>query len=233
MSGFYTYLWLRESGTPYYAGKGTGRRAFSSSAHGVHRPVDRVRILIQEFPSEEDAFEAEKFLIAYYGRKDLGTGCLRNLTDGGEGSVGAIRSEEFRRNLAERTRGNKYCLGIKQSQETRQKRANKLRGRKRPEEVVKRIADSQRGRKVSLETIQKMKDAAARIPFEVKSLRGRNARAKSPGHTQPHTEEARRKMSESQRNRPPRSPISEETRDRMRKAATEREALKRLRKEGI
>src|SRR5580692_7723704 len=76
---FYTYLWLREDGTPYYVGKGRGRRAFRKGCP----PIDRV--LIQAFPSEEDALTAEIFLIAYYGRKDLGTGILRNLTDGGDG----------------------------------------------------------------------------------------------------------------------------------------------------
>ena len=85
---FYTYLWLREDGTPYYVGKGSGSRAYTSWAHGVHKPAYKNRILVQEFPTEKDAFAAEIFLIAYYGRLDLGTGCLRNLTDGGEGPSG-------------------------------------------------------------------------------------------------------------------------------------------------
>jgi hypothetical protein len=76
---FYTYLWLREDGTPYYVGKGRGRRAFRKGSPSIDR------VLIQAFPSEEDALAAEIFLIAYYGRKDLGTGILRNLTDGGDG----------------------------------------------------------------------------------------------------------------------------------------------------
>lgn len=80
---FYTYTWLRKDGTPYYIGKGTKNRA-TVSCEG-HRPPCVDDIIIQEHQSETDAFEAEKFLIAYYGRKDLGTGLLRNLTDGGDG----------------------------------------------------------------------------------------------------------------------------------------------------
>lgn len=139
MSDFYTYLWLRESGTPYYAGKGTGRRAFSSSAHGVHRPVDRVRILIQEFPSEEDAFEAEKFLIAYYGRIDLGTGCLRNLTDGGEGTSNP--DEETRRKIREARAKQTF------SDETRRKISISGKGRKYPPEFGQQIRERQLGNK--------------------------------------------------------------------------------------
>lgn len=139
MSGFYTYLWLRESGTPYYAGKGTGRRAFSSSALGVHRPVDRVRILIQEFPSEEDAFEAEKFLIAYYGRIDLGTGCLRNLTDGGEGTSNP--DEETRRKIREARAKQTF------SDETRRKISISGKGRKYPPEFGQQIRERQLGNK--------------------------------------------------------------------------------------
>jgi hypothetical protein len=91
---FYTYLWLREDGTPYYVGKGSGQRAWRIGCP----PHDR--ILVQFYPDETSAFAAEIFLIAFYGRKDLGTGCLRNMTDGGEGSCGWVASLETRRRMA-------------------------------------------------------------------------------------------------------------------------------------
>jgi len=94
MGNFYTYLWLRDDGTPYYAGKGKGNRAFTKGSHRVKCPKDSSQIIVQEWLSEEDAFDAEKFLIAYYGRLDLGTGCLRNLTDGGEGFAGLVFTPE-------------------------------------------------------------------------------------------------------------------------------------------
>jgi hypothetical protein len=84
---FYVYMYLRENGTPYYVGKGKESRVYKVSKNH-YPPEDRTRILIQEFSSEEEAFAAEQFFIEYYGRKDLGTGCLRNLTDGGEGTSG-------------------------------------------------------------------------------------------------------------------------------------------------
>ncbi len=85
---FYTYLWLRYDGTPYYVGKGSKDRAFTNCGHLVNRPSTDEFILVQLHESEADAFEAEKFLIAHYGRSDLKTGCLRNLTNGGEGAGG-------------------------------------------------------------------------------------------------------------------------------------------------
>ena len=96
MKIFYTYLWLRENGTPYYVGKGTDNRGFISDGHIVHRPEDDSRILIQEWLSEEDAFSAEIFLISCYGRKDIGTGILYNRTDGGEGNSGYVYEVESR-----------------------------------------------------------------------------------------------------------------------------------------
>ena len=77
--GFYTYLYLREDGTSYYVGKGMGKRAFSSQ-HWVPVPP-KERILIESHASEEEALEAEKLLISYYGRKNNKTGILRNLTN--------------------------------------------------------------------------------------------------------------------------------------------------------
>jgi hypothetical protein len=88
---FYAYLWLREDGTPWYVGKGTRRRAFvahSKSGFTFHPPRDRSRVLILPRASEREAFATEIELIRNWGRKDLGTGCLRNLTDGGDGSSG-------------------------------------------------------------------------------------------------------------------------------------------------
>lgn len=80
---FYTYMWLRENGSPYYVGKGTRARA-----HHWHDRIGSAppknRILLEPHTSEADAFEAEIFLIGYYGRKDQGTGVLSNLTDGGD-----------------------------------------------------------------------------------------------------------------------------------------------------
>src|SRR5258708_37388601 len=82
---FYTYLWLREDGTPYYVGKGSGDRAFYKENHKVNPPPSKDYIIIQEHEDSEEALFAEKFLISYYGRKDLHTGILVNLTDGGDG----------------------------------------------------------------------------------------------------------------------------------------------------
>lgn len=42
----------------------------------------------------EQACEKEKEFIALYGRRDLGTGTLVNLTDGGEGTLGYRHTEE-------------------------------------------------------------------------------------------------------------------------------------------
>ena len=81
---YYSYIWLRADSTPYYVGKGCANRAFVNAGHGVHRPVSRARILVQVWDSEEKALEVEKWYISFYGRKDNGTGILRNLTDGGE-----------------------------------------------------------------------------------------------------------------------------------------------------
>jgi hypothetical protein len=81
---FYTYLYLRDDGTPFYVGKGSGERAFQSRKN--HRPPrNSENILLQEFHTEEDAFAAEMFLISYYGRKDINTGILQNRAAGGVG----------------------------------------------------------------------------------------------------------------------------------------------------
>jgi hypothetical protein len=113
---FYTYMWLREDGTPYYIGKGCGERAFIRRGHRANVPP-KERVVIYAAASEVDAFETEIALIWYYGRKSMGTGCLINLTDGGTGISGAkiVRSEESKRKQAA------TMIGMKRSEETKLK----------------------------------------------------------------------------------------------------------------
>lgn len=97
-SGFYTYLWLRKDGTPYYVGKGTKYRAFVTQYHRVY-PPSKDRIRIQEWPDEKIALAMEMYLIDFYGRLDIGTGCLRNRTDGGEGCSGYKHTEKSKQKI--------------------------------------------------------------------------------------------------------------------------------------
>jgi|10_taG_2_1085330.scaffolds.fasta_scaffold02098_24 hypothetical protein len=95
MNEYYTYAYLREDGTPYYIGKGKGYRATSKKGHFYVPPEDRI-IYLKCNLTEQEAFRHEIYMIDVLGRKDLGTGILRNRTDGGEGASGVMYSEETR-----------------------------------------------------------------------------------------------------------------------------------------
>ncbi len=63
--------------------------------------------IIQEGLNWEEACELEELLILEYGRRDLNTGCLVNLTNGGEGSPGVITSEKTKYKLHLKNIGKK------------------------------------------------------------------------------------------------------------------------------
>jgi hypothetical protein len=92
---FYTYAYLREDKTPYYVGKGSGKRAYKKGPDEIRKPKDKNRIIIlKKNLTEEEAFNHERYMIAVFGRKNNGTGILRNFTDGGQGSSGRVVTEE-------------------------------------------------------------------------------------------------------------------------------------------
>jgi hypothetical protein len=90
---YYTYAYLREDRTPYYIGKGKGYRLYDKR-HKVSIPTKNRIIYLKQNLTENEAFKHEIYMIAVFGRKDLGTGILRNKTDGGEGPSNIIRTEE-------------------------------------------------------------------------------------------------------------------------------------------
>ena len=84
--------------------------------------------------SWELACELEQLMISEYGRIDLHTGSLANLTDGGEGTI-----------------------GTKHSQETKDKRANSNRGKKRTQQTRLKISQALTGKKLSEQHIEKLR----------------------------------------------------------------------------
>ena len=136
---FYVYHWLREDGTPYYVGKGQTNRAFEKRRK-YRPPVNRIKI-IKENLTEKQALDLEMKEIKKYGRKDLGTGILRNKTEGGDGWT---HSEETKTKLSKIRKGvinvgrvpwNKGLKGVQKS--TR-------KGVPRSEETKRRIAEATR-----------------------------------------------------------------------------------------
>jgi hypothetical protein len=132
MSVVYRHIRL-DKNEPFYIGIGEKEnRAYKKNGRSLYwnRIVKKygykVEILFDDLTWEE-AQEKEKEFISLYGRRDLETGILVNLTDGGENPPKMF--------------GNKFNLGRKASLETRKKRSESLKGRTFSEETRKLKSD--------------------------------------------------------------------------------------------
>ena len=104
---FYTYAYLREDGTPYYIGKGKGKRAYDRKRHSAYVPSRNRILILKKNLTEEEAFKHEIYMIDVFGRKDLETGILYNLTDGGDGPSGYRHTEKAKNQMGEKRRGKR------------------------------------------------------------------------------------------------------------------------------
>lgn len=146
---YYVYAYLREDGTPYYIGKGKGRRAYSSR-HTVKVPKDQNRIVfLEKNLSEIGAYALEKRYIEWYGRKIDSSGILRNLTEGGfgvslpgekNGMWGREHSNEARKKISDANRGrpNPHLIALNLSRT----------GQSRSEETKRKISETKKQRSV-------------------------------------------------------------------------------------
>jgi len=87
--GAFVYCYLRSADlSPYYVGISCNwQRPFGDHTCNTPPNLSLIRLLRSGLTYEE-AQEWEITYIAHYGRVDLGTGILRNLTDDGEGMRG-------------------------------------------------------------------------------------------------------------------------------------------------
>ena len=193
----------------FYVGIGSQKkRAYSTYKrskfwHSIIEKTDYEVVLIKENVSVEEAYQIEKDLIKFYGRRDLGLGTLVNMTDGGDGRFGAIASEETRRKMSQSQKGlNTWTKGHKTANETKEKISNILKeywkhNTKAPltEEAKEKIRQSLTGRpgtwigkKHSEESLQKMRDSHGK---------GKNNKR----YGQKNSADTIKKMSESAKNR--------------------------------
>lgn len=143
MAQFYVYIHKRPDGTPFYIGKGTGKRAYQFcrrsewhknivAKHGKHNII----VEIINCMDEQQAFQMEKAYI-----KQLRNDGVRlvNLTDGGEGCSGLKRgaqTAEHKRKNAEAKRGNTFRRGSTHAPESIEKM--------RTVKIGKRMTDEQK-----------------------------------------------------------------------------------------
>ena len=116
---YYTYAYLREDKTPFYIGKGKGRRAYRPHLRNGKvwlNPADHEILILKTDLSEQEAENHERYLIFLYGRKDLGTGILHNLTSGGEGTSAFKRkhTELTKQKISKGSKGRTYTEAQKQ-----------------------------------------------------------------------------------------------------------------------
>jgi hypothetical protein len=175
----------KDTNEVFYVGIGKSiRRAYSKANRNTHwlNLTNKNEYSVQITHTGiiwEEACSIEKYLIAFYGRNDLGLGPLVNMTDGGEGAVNP--TEEIRQKQANR-KGKKHtpeaiekirniCLNMSEETKRKMSEAKKgkpshLKGKKWDEEFCKKASlrqkgkpSNMKGRKFSEESKKKLSDS--------------------------------------------------------------------------
>ena len=170
---FYVYLHRKKSNNDvFYVGKGFGKRAWKKTSRSeywkrIENKHGRIVEIVKDGLQENEAFELEKEVIAFYGRKNL---C--NLNDGGYGGTNPSKETRLKMSIAgkgkivsEETREKKRiaATGKKHSEKTKEKLRKINLGKKRTSPVTdeerKKRSESQKGKIISPETCKRISEA--------------------------------------------------------------------------
>ena len=170
MGEHFTYAHFKKSnGSIFYIGKGTKRRM--SSIHNRSNywksTVAKHGFVVEplaKWPTEQEAFQHEKFLIWCF--RDMGVNIV-NITDGGDGVSGLRHSPEAKRKMSIARSGDRNHgygkpspnRGVAMGEEQKQKISKANKGRKNTEETKAKLSAALKGRVISDETKKKMSDA--------------------------------------------------------------------------
>lgn len=129
----------------FYIGIGNLKRPYKKQNRSkfwnniVNKTEYTVEILFKEL-SKEEACNIEKYLIKFYGRKDLGLGNLVNMTDGGDGMINLSNESKFR--ISKANIGNKYSLGRKRTEEYKLNASITRIGKKTSQDTKRKISEA-------------------------------------------------------------------------------------------
>lgn len=169
MHNFYVYgLFRNDTSSIFYVGKGSGDRLKNHRGEtksiikkGVQRSI-KTNVIISLWKSnsdfyekilydnltEEQAWKKEKELIKFYGRIDIGTGVLTNMSDGGDGPANRIpwnknvaRTNDVKIQLRNANLGKKYSVEVN-LKKGRKGRVSNRKGKILTEEVKNKIRNS-------------------------------------------------------------------------------------------
>lgn len=119
MEGITIYAHYRnDTNSIFYIGIGKGNRPFELKNRNkywqniVNKHGYRVEIIASEL-DKDDAVFFESLLISIYGRKDIGTGCLINMTAGGDGVRDWIPSIQWKEKQSISKKGKPRSEDIK------------------------------------------------------------------------------------------------------------------------
>lgn len=157
----------------FYVGIGKKSRAYSKFHRNKHwkNIVNTSQYIVEivfDNLSKEEAIQKEIELIKYYGRVDLKSGSLVNLTDGGEGNFNALFSEERKRKISKANLGKKLSeqhklsiskahLGKKRSEQHKLNMSKGNLGKKRSEEAKEKYSKAKKGKKLMKHVIDSIK----------------------------------------------------------------------------
>lgn len=156
---YYIYRHIRlDKNEVFYIGKGTThkrridrqnyyQRAYAKDRNNsiwkriINKTGYKVEI-IYETECEAEAFNKEIEFIKLYGRININTGTLANLTNGGEGETGRIVSEEVKEKYRKINKGRKHSDEVNKSK-GRKGESNPFYGRVHKESTIRKFVVSQ------------------------------------------------------------------------------------------